>query len=323
MEQHIIVDSLSQNDQKVYIIKPEGGSPGLTGLLQYLESSRNEIDKLLLEAGAIYFTGFGIRDREEFLRARDFYAGAASFNYMDGNSPRKKLTTGLYTSTEYPKEFSISLHNELSYSAKWPGTLFFYCDIPAEEGGETPIVDCRFMLKVLTPDLVERFGQHGVKYTRYLGGSKGIGKSWMDTFETQDRKVVEDYCAENNIEYAWEGNNLYLSQFGPGLATHPVTGERVWFNQANQFHPSHMQADVYKALKLMHSKNARKYPQYAFYGNGDEIPEAYLKEITDKHFEYAFKLPWKKGDILLLDNMLMAHGRMPFKGERKVYVSMC
>jgi hypothetical protein len=32
--------------------------------------------------------------------------------------------------------------------------------------------------------------------------------------------------------------------------------------------------------------------------------------------------PWQKGDILLLDNMLVAHGRAPYAGPRKVVVAM-
>jgi alpha-ketoglutarate-dependent taurine dioxygenase len=31
---------------------------------------------------------------------------------------------------------------------------------------------------------------------------------------------------------------------------------------------------------------------------------------------------WEKGDVLLLDNMLMSHGRSSFTGERKILVSM-
>ena len=107
------------------------------------------------------------------------------------------------------------------------------------------------------------------------------------------------------------------------MATHPVTGEKVWFNQANQFHPSSLPGEIYTALKMQYAKKKHKFPQYAFYGNGEEIPEQQLKDITDIHFDNAIKFQWHQGDILLLDNMLMAHGRMPFQGPRKIYVSMC
>jgi alpha-ketoglutarate-dependent taurine dioxygenase len=145
----------------------------------------------------------------------------------------------------------------------------------------------------------------------------------MQTFETTDPREVEKYCDESKVEYRWEGNNVHLSQWGPGVAQHPGTGEKVWFNQANQFHPSSLPADIYKMLQRMHARHKHRYPHYACYGNGEEIPEEDLSRITEAQFDCALRFQWQQGDILLLDNMLMAHGRMPFKGERKVYVSMC
>jgi hypothetical protein len=65
-----------------------------------------------------------------------------------------------------------------------------------------------------------------------------------------------------------------------------------------------------------------KYPHYAYFGNGEEIPEEYIKEITSTMFDNSIRFKWQKGDLLALDNMLMAHGRMPYKGSRKIYVSM-
>jgi alpha-ketoglutarate-dependent taurine dioxygenase len=324
MANDISHDVISKSGQVLNIFSaPEGEKPGLPVLLAYLEANRALIDEMILRSGAILFRGFDVNEKEDFLQVKNFFAAGSGFSYVDGNSPRTKLSAGVYTSTEYPPEFGISLHSELSYSGKWPNLIFFFCKTPAEEGGETPIADCRLVLNELNAALVESFEKYGVKYTRYLAGTKGVGKTWMDTFETTDKSVVENYFKANNIEFFWEGESLYLSQLGPGVARHPVTQERVWFNQANQFHPSGLPEDICRMLKMMYSKKIHKYPQYALYGNGEEIPETYLKEITDVHFEYAIKFKWQKGDILMLDNMLMAHGRMPFKGDRKIYVSMC
>jgi len=320
----IVVERLQQRSQSLYIVRPGTDAvAGLPELIEYVEAEREKIGEMLLEAGGVLFRGFAVYERENFMQVKDLLANRPNFNYVDGNSPRTKLPGNLYSSTEYPKEYRISLHNELSYTNSWPGLIFFYCHIPAEKGGETPVVDCRAVLREIDADMLDRFAQYGVKYTRFLSGRKGVGKSWMDTFETTDRSVVEAYCESNDIEFRWEGDFLFLSQIGKGVAEHPATGEKVWFNQANQFHPSSLPDDIYRMLKIMHAADRRRYPQYASFGNGDEIPEDFLKQVTELQFEHAFKFPWDRGDVLMLDNMLMAHGRMPFAGERKIYVSMC
>jgi len=324
MRTGVINEELHHAGTSLQIVSPARKEDGTQDfLLSYLKDNKGMITDLLSDTGAMLFRGFGITDKDGLSEVKEIFAGGTAFNYVDGNSPRTRLSNAVYTSTEYPKEYPISLHSELSYSHRWPGMIFFLCHTPAETGGETPIADCRSVLKGLRREIVDKFETLGVKYTRYLSGERGMGKSWMDTFETNDRAMVEGYCRDSQIEFSWEQSALYLSQRGPGVARHPVTGEKVWFNQANQFHPSGLPAEIYKGLKLMHARSVRKFPQYAFFGNGEEIPEEYLKEITDTHFEMALKFKWEKGDLLMLDNMLVAHGRMPFKGDRKIFVSMC
>lgn len=106
-------------------------------------------------------------------------------SYVDGNSPRRKIASGVYTSTEYPPEYMISLHNELSYSHSWPMYVIFGCVTAAETGGATPIADSREILRQLDPALVEEFRRKQVKYIRNLRGADGIGISWQT-----DRKSV-------------------------------------------------------------------------------------------------------------------------------------
>lgn len=323
MEKSITMEPLIHNGQTIIVLKPiDNQSADLGRLLLSLKENRLNIEGLLTTHGGVLLRGFEINNKEEFLRVKSVFSGDSGFNYVDGNSPRTKLGADVYTSTEYPREFKITLHNELSYSSKWPGNILFCCNIPAEEGGETPVIDCRYLLNKLDKYVVDKFEKLGVKYTRYLNGTKGVGKTWMETFETTDKKIVEEYCDRNAVEYQWEENNIRLSQIGAGVATHPKTGEKVWFNQANQFHPSSLPEDIYRMLKIMYGNKTNKYPQYALYGNGEEIQEDHLKAVTDAQFEYSVRFTWQKGDVLILDNMLMAHGRMPFKGERKILVSM-
>jgi alpha-ketoglutarate-dependent taurine dioxygenase len=323
MKSAILIEMIEQNGQHLDVVMPDkkGANPG--ELLEYIRTNQPALERILLDKGAVLFRGFGIGSQEEFLQVKQVFSGDSAFGYVDGNSPRTKLSAQVYTSTEYPKDYRISLHNEMSYSNKWPRLIFFYCQTPAAEGGETPILDARLLLKELGESIVEPFEKYGVRYTRYLTASRGLGKGWKETFDTPDKGVVEEYCRENEVDYRWDGDNLCLSQTGAGVAIHPVTNERVWFNQANQFHPSSLPDTFSAMLSKIHGTNRDKYPHYAYYGNGGEIDADVLKSITEAQFDLSIKFPWQTGDVLMLDNMLMEHGRMPFKGDRKILVSMC
>ncbi|HYM00575.1 MAG TPA: TauD/TfdA family dioxygenase, partial [Blastocatellia bacterium] len=278
------------------------------------------IETQLMRRGAILFRGFVLDSAAAFERfAR--YVTPELVNYVEGSSPRLRLADKVYTSTEYPPEYFISLHNELSYAHKWPGRLFFYCNLAPPQGGETPIADSREVLRLLNPEIVEKFDRKGVRYVRRLHGDRGAGLSWQNVFETTDRDFVEAYCREGSIEFEWgEDGSLRTSQIRPALATHPRTGERVWFNQADQWHWSNLGPEISMALRSGSGED--HLPIAAYYGDGSPIELEALDQIRAAFKQLAVKFPWAEGDILLIDNMLVAHGRMPYTGPRKVLVAM-
>jgi hypothetical protein len=59
-----------------------------------------------------------------------------------------------------------------------------------------------------------------------------------------------------------------------------------------------------------------------YYGDGTEIEDSVIAEICEIYREATVSFAWQKGDILMLDNMLTAHGRNPYVGDRKIVVAM-
>ncbi len=292
-------------------------------LLGMVAEERERLSELLLRSGALLFRGFEVATLADFGRfVRAFAAGGELFSYAGGASPRNALGDGSYSSTEYPADMTLSLHNELSYADVYPRRLFFFCLQAAETGGETTLGDSRRILQAIDAEVVDRFKARGVRYARNLSPAKGSGYSWQDAFETDDPAVAEQGCRNIGAEFEWrEGGILRMSQLRPATAVHPETGEEVWFNQADGFHPTALDAETYAAqMALCGSEDL--FRLNVSYGDGSPIEAETLAHVRGVLNRHAIPHRWQPGDVVVLDNLLAAHGRMPFAGPRKIALAM-
>jgi hypothetical protein len=290
--------------------------------VSWFKSNTGFIEESLLASGAVLFKGVEILDVNYFQYIMDEVC-PRFMSYIDGFSPRTKLSSNVYTSTEYDQDFYITPHNELSFSYKWPSKLYFCCITPSPGGGETPLGDCRIILKNMDPDIVRNMEQKGVKYIRNLHGGKGAGPSWQETFETNDKNKVEAFCENHETKFEWKADGgLKVVQYRNAIIMHPETKEKVWFNQVDQFHPSQFNREIYEALMMMYNDDEESLPMYSAYGDDSKIPEETILRIRKTVDESVVTFPWEKSDLLLVDNVLVCHGRKPYSGQRKVLVSM-
>ena len=289
--------------------------------IEFFLENRDQIEARLRESGAVKIRGIRIPTLEVFQEIVESIS-CKFLNYIDGNSPRTKLSGSVYTSTEYDKSQRITMHNELSYSAKWPNRLFFSCLQEADTGGETLLADSRAILAAMNSEIVAEIMEKGIVYTRNLHAGKGLGPSWQHTFETQDKKQVEDYCAAYGMRYEWgRSDTLKLRHPGRGVIGHRETGERVWFNQIDQFHPCQLGDEVYEAMMTIYD-DPEDFPMYVSFGDGKKITEGMVHEILRTIGALTVAPVWRKNELLILDNELVCHGRNPFTGNRKVLVAM-
>ncbi len=291
--------------------------PGVS-LKGWLASNRERVASRLLEHGGILFRGFRIAGIEEFQELVRTLSGEL-MEYTYRSTPRTQVHGEIYTSTEYPPAEWIPMHNEMSYSRSWPLKIWFHCARAAETGGETPIADSRRVYRALDPALRRRFEEQGVMYVRNYGA--GLDLAWTDVFQTDDKAEVEAFCRAADIEVEWRPDGrLHTVQVCQAVADHPVTGERVWFNQAHLFHVTSLEPEARELL--LSTLGEADLPRNTYYGDGSPIEPSVLKEIQGVYRELSVEFPWEAGDALLLDNMLTAHGRAPFTGPRKVLVGM-
>lgn len=317
LSREALVDTRRYADEEghVLLVRP---SLAPFDLAPWAAAQRAWIDDQLAAHGGLLFRGFHIAAAETLDAVISAVAGEA-LPYGERSSPRTQVAGNVYTSTEQPPDQEIFLHNENSYRHEWPQRVFFCCVTSADKGGRTPIADVRRVYARIDPEIRARFAARQVMYVRNFGG--GLGLSWQQVFQTTDPAVVEAYCRDAGIQCTWRaGDRLTTRQVRPAIARHPRTGELVWFNHATFFHVSTLEPTLRQALTSYVAED--DWPNHVYYGDGQPIEEEVMDHLREAYRTSMRVFEWERGDLLLLDNLLMAHGREPFTGARRILVGL-
>lgn len=315
LDVHTLVIKSSQSRAEMpLILQPSNGD---RDLFSYMTHWTSDIHHALAGSGAILFRDFDLRSVQEFERCASRLCSPLFGEY--GDLPRETDGAVSYQSTPYPAGKHILFHNEGSHTALWPLKQFFFCVIPAPCGGETPLADCRTVYRTLDPAIRQMFGDKQLLYVRNF--VEGLDVSWQDFFRTADRSEVERRCAATGDRCEWlDSETLRVSQVCPAILRHPYTHERLFFNQLQLHHVSRLDPEVRTSLQELLGKDCL--PRNVYFGDGSEIPDSVVDEITNLYWEHSVAFPWQAGDVLVLDNMLVAHARNPFAKPRKIVVAM-
>ena len=286
-------------------------------LVGWAKGRRDFLDDKLRQHGGILFRGFDVGDVarfEELIRA----VSGEALEYRERSSPRHSVGGNIYTSTDYPPDQPIFLHNENSYAHRWPLKIFFFCHTPPETGGATPIADVHKVFMRLPETLCEKFKERGILYVRNF--SEVAGLPWRTVFQTHDKAEVERYCRDAGYETEWSDEQLRTRRRGHAIYRHPSTDEPVWFNHATFFHVSTLAPRLRDGLLAQFGEE--NLPNNTYYGDGSEIEPEVLDQLRDAYESEIVRFAWQKGDVLMLDNMKVAHARDPFTGPRRILAGM-
>jgi alpha-ketoglutarate-dependent taurine dioxygenase len=282
----------------------------------WARANRGWLEGKLRQHGALLLRGFTVGSVAAF---EEFASAVCPDLFGEyGDLPSEQGGDKVYRSTPYPAKKVILFHNESSHMHRWPLKQMFFCVQPSITGGETPIVDCRELYRALPEGLIRRFAERKLLYTRNF--SEGLDVSWQDFFLTSDRGAVEEYCRNAGIHCEWTDSGLRTRQSAVAVARHPQTGEPIFFNQLQLHHPACLEPELREALGALFAEE--DFPRNVTYGDGSRIEDSVMAEVSDAYWATAVSFPWQAGDILLLDNMLVAHARQSYTGPRKIVVAM-
>jgi hypothetical protein len=297
-------------------IDPEGvGGP--EELIERLDAMGPEtLSRLLTEEKAVVFRGFDITSG-----ALDDVLDRVLPN-RSGLAPRpatqERNTDDVWTASREEPHIAVRPYNEMSHAHAWPSRIALFCHTAPASGGATMVVDGARWLASLALDLRERFSS-GVRYVRYLHDGSGLGACWQDAFATTCREEVEVFLDGTGTEWCWTPDGgIHVSWVRPSVVAHAVTGTDVWFNQVHRWHP----AGCGPGEALSRVLSVDRLPWNVTFADGSPISREEVNQICESGAVAAVDIPWDRGDLLLLDNVALAHGRRPFTGTRRVRVAM-
>ncbi|CAM3551147.1 Carrier domain-containing protein [Bordetella sputigena] len=285
--------------------------------IAWAASQRARLEALLNRHGGILFRGFALRTPQQFESFAEAIEPTLYGGY--GDLPKKEGGRNTYRSTPYPEKQMILYHNESAHLERWPRRQLFFCELPSRVGGATPIVDCREMLQRLPAEIVQEFARRELLYVRTF--TERLDVSWQRFFGTDDRQAVETTLRRAGTDFRWlDDSTLQTRTRCPAVITHPDTGERVFFNQAQLHHIHCLEPDV--RADLLSIAGVERMPRHVYFGDGGAIPEWMMEAIGRTYEDCAVRFDWAQGDVVMLDNMLAAHARDPYEEPRKVVVAM-
>ena len=78
-----------------------------------------------------------------------------------------------------------------------------------------------------------------------------------------------------------------------------------------------MNAELVQRLRA-----SQKRPTGTFFGNNEPLSTDELASFDHYIEAHTLAWPWQNGDLMILDNLEMWHGRNPYEGSREVLVAM-
>lgn len=290
----------------------------LSEVLSLLTLHRDELLQQLSTHGAVIFRGFPLRTAEDF----DLFVSAfdlPNFTYSESlsNAVRTNRTEKVFTANEAPASVSIFLHHEMAQTPVYPSKLFFFCEQAADSGGATPLCRSDILLDRLKdsdPEFVSKCERLGVRYSNTMpeldDAKSGQGRSWKSTLSAESKEIAESKLQELGYEWEWLGS-------GDLKVTSPVlpavkalaNGRTAFFNQL---------IAAFRGWKDSRNEKNRAIT----FGNGSEISQESMATAIAISDELSFDVPWQTGDVALVDNYLVMHGRRPYAGQRRVLASL-
>jgi alpha-ketoglutarate-dependent taurine dioxygenase len=276
---------------------------------------QENIRTLFKKSGVLLFRNFDI-NTDKFEQFTNLF-GTEFMHYIGGAQVRKIInkngdqtisSVNFYTDSDKQQKrtFKLPLHGEMFYTKSRPTLLWFYCVAPPLEDGETTVCDGVQVYQELSEATKNLFKTKRIKYIRHYANGE-----WQGRFQTDDLSELAKFCQESDL-------HLKIDKDTQAITTeyvYPAIVKTRWGGQ---------EAFLNSILIVEWQEAAGKTDSIVRLEDNSRIPDDVLLELQEVTERLTYLISWQRGDILMIDNTRMLHGRRAFSDQqRELYTRMC
>lgn len=296
------------------------GTAGVSidGITNWVSGQKDELLRQAASHGAVILRGFSLSSAEDF-DAVITSLSLSNFPYKKSlsNAVRVNRTERVFTANEAPSDVDILFHHEMAQTPIFPKWIMFFCERAADEGGATQLCRSDWLFERLADEcskFIRNCEQKGLQYSNVMpaddDAKSGMGRSWRSTLGVDSAEAAEQRLAALNYSHQWLDDGCLRATTPPLPAVMEVApGRKTFFNQL---------IAAYGGWK-----DSRNDPADAIrHGDGSKLDANAVQQAIEISEELSFEAHWQTGDVALIDNTVVMHGRRPFVGTRKVLASL-
>ncbi len=294
-------------------------------MLDELRAQRSDFRAALAQHGGVLLRGWPVTTAARFEALADCFL-AEQASYIGGVSRRSRVHNNVYNTTEAPSDVVIEQHLEATHTPRPPELILFNCQVAPATRGETPLASFIELYERLPASVTQPLEDESVVYTRELidqesmlyralpaGVKQSLALSWQEVSGCDDLQAARATLEAEGYEVTSRGaRRLRTRCTQPVIGVHPQTGRKGWYlsDQITRILPWYTRWPR-RALRSVLGM------EFGL-ASGRTLPTAVTELVHATLQQVRFSFSWQPGDVLVLDNHQMSHGRNPFSGERLI-----
>lgn len=205
----------------------------------------------------------------------------------------------------------VGLHIENGNTPLQPDIVAFFSKRSAKKGSQSTVCDGAELWQHMSPELKKKFSQK-VTVTRTLPEIL-----WK-------RYVAKALDIENPEEVTAENLDAFLKAVPNQKGELSESGELRYELTIEPVLSKNMSSETAFANAILGPSYNYEIPVYRF-EDGSEISQELIDELKDLAEQFTHEVQWQDGDIVVIDNKRVMHGRRAIIGplsERELFIGM-